>query len=117
AEDLRRWLAGEAIAARPVGGLERAALFVRRRPAVAAAYGLTAAVLVLAGVGGGLARLWPAAEPGRAAGRSGRAGRAQGPRGSGGVGRRRGGEGAGDRRSGPRRRDEGAGDRRGGARQ
>ena len=66
ADDLRAWLEGRPIAARPVGALERAALFVRRRPALAAAYGLTAAVLVLAGFGGSLAWLWRAAErPGR----------------------------------------------------
>ena len=42
----------EPIAARPVGALERAAKLVRRRPTLAAAYALTAAVLVLAGSGG-----------------------------------------------------------------
>ena len=58
ADDLRAWLEGRPIAARPAGPLERAALFVRRRPALAAAYGLAAAVLVLAGFGGSLAWLW-----------------------------------------------------------
>jgi WD40 repeat protein/tetratricopeptide (TPR) repeat protein/tRNA A-37 threonylcarbamoyl transferase component Bud32 len=51
AEDLRRWQAGEPIRARPVGRLERAWKWARRRPAVA---GLLAAVLLvfLAGLGG-----------------------------------------------------------------
>jgi WD40 repeat protein len=47
AEDLRRFQAGEAIRARPVGRLERVARWCRRRPAVAALM----AVSVLAGLG------------------------------------------------------------------
>ncbi len=58
AEDLQAWLGGRPIAARPVGALERAGLFVRRRPSLAAAYGLAAAVLVLAGFGDSVAWLW-----------------------------------------------------------
>jgi WD40 repeat protein len=51
AEDLRRWLAGEPIRARPVGALERAVKWVRRKPAIAGL--LTLVLLVaLAGVGG-----------------------------------------------------------------
>ena len=44
AEELRRWLRGEPIAARPATGLERARSFCRRKPITA---GLVAAVVVL----------------------------------------------------------------------
>jgi len=49
AEDLRRWLAGEPIAARRIGVLERTARWAKRQPAMA---GLVLAVVVLATVGG-----------------------------------------------------------------
>ena len=52
AADLDRFLAGEPIAARPAGVVERTAKWVRRGPMAAAAYGLLLAVLIL-GVGGG----------------------------------------------------------------
>jgi eukaryotic-like serine/threonine-protein kinase len=51
AEDLRRFLAGEPIAARPVTGWERAIKWARRRPAIAALLGLVALVTAL-GLGG-----------------------------------------------------------------
>jgi WD40 repeat protein len=66
ADDLQAWLEGRPITARRVSSLERAALFVRRRPALVSVYGLTAAVLVLVGFGGSLAWLWRAAERARA---------------------------------------------------
>lgn len=48
AEDLDAWLAGRPISARPTGGLERALLWSRRRPALAA---LSAALFVALTVG------------------------------------------------------------------
>jgi serine/threonine-protein kinase len=53
AEDLRRFLRGEPIAARPAGPLERLARWARRRPAAAALLALTllAATAVLGGAG------------------------------------------------------------------
>src|SRR5262245_22668987 len=55
-DDLRRWLAGEPIRARPVSRLERAAKWVRRRPDRAALIALIA-ILVVGGVAAGT-RLW-----------------------------------------------------------
>jgi WD40 repeat protein/serine/threonine protein kinase len=48
AEDLRRYLAGRPIQARPVGALERAARWCRRNPAWCVVIGLAASVLVAA---------------------------------------------------------------------
>jgi tRNA A-37 threonylcarbamoyl transferase component Bud32 len=62
AEDLRRFQAGEPISARPVSALERAVKWARRRPTVAALYGLLAAVLILGPGGGGALWLWWRAE-------------------------------------------------------
>ena len=60
AEDLRRFLAGEPTAARPVGQAGRLWRWCRRRPAVACLLGLLAAVVVGALVG--LTALWRRAE-------------------------------------------------------
>jgi WD40 repeat protein len=56
ADDLERWLRGEPIAARPVGTLERAAKWARRRPAVATM--AAALVLVSALAVGGIVWKW-----------------------------------------------------------
>jgi WD40 repeat protein/tetratricopeptide (TPR) repeat protein/tRNA A-37 threonylcarbamoyl transferase component Bud32 len=59
-EDLRRWLSGQPIQARPVGSWERAWVWVRRRPAAAALLGVSAvAVLALVGL---TVALWYSAE-------------------------------------------------------
>ena len=50
-EDLRRYLAGEPISARPVTRLERAVKWARRRPAIAALLGIVTLVTAL-GLGG-----------------------------------------------------------------
>ena len=57
AEDLRRFLADEPIQARPVGPLERAWIWARRRPAAAALL-LVSAVAALALVGAGVAFIY-----------------------------------------------------------
>ena len=46
AEDLRRWLAGEPIAARPVGVVERAWLWARRHPTAAALAGVSLVAMI-----------------------------------------------------------------------
>jgi WD40 repeat protein len=58
ADDLRRFLAGEPVSARPVGWWGRSARWARRHPAQAAAYGLLALVLVLGAAASGVAWLW-----------------------------------------------------------
>src|SRR5262249_28406734 len=62
AQDLESYLSGEPVRARPAGGWDRAAKWVRRHPARAAAYALFFLALVLGvGVGGAVA-LWRRAE-------------------------------------------------------
>lgn len=51
AEDLRRWLAGEPIVARPVGNLERFCLWCRRHRLVAALAGTVAILLAALAIG------------------------------------------------------------------
>jgi hypothetical protein len=58
AADLGRYLAGEPVRARPVGAPERLAKWARRKPALAAAYGLLAVLLLVGGGGGGATWLW-----------------------------------------------------------
>jgi WD40 repeat protein len=58
ADELRRWLAGESIQARPVGRAERLFRWARRHPARAAVCGLLVLVLVLGAGAGGVAWLW-----------------------------------------------------------
>ena len=60
ADDLRRWLAGHAILARPVGRLGRAARWCRRNPAIAALSGMLLTILCV-GVAV-LTMLWQRAE-------------------------------------------------------
>jgi WD40 repeat protein len=62
ADDLRRWLEGEPIRARPLGVIERVVRLARRRPALAAAYGLAVLTLLLGGLGTGAILLWRRAE-------------------------------------------------------
>jgi hypothetical protein len=56
AEDLRRFLAGKPIQARPVGGWERVVKWARRRPAAAALIAVSslASLLLVTGLGVGL---------------------------------------------------------------
>jgi WD40 repeat protein len=65
AADLRRFLSGEPIVARPVTRLERVAKWARRKPTVAASYLLGLLALLLGGLGGTAAWQWRAAERAR----------------------------------------------------
>jgi WD40 repeat protein len=62
ADDLRRFLDGRPILARPAGWGEQLWLWTRRQPARAAAYALLALTLLLGGGGGSAAWLWQRAE-------------------------------------------------------
>src|SRR5207248_2492886 len=62
ADDLGRFLRGEPISVRPVGPLERAAKWVRRKPAAAAAYGFSALAAVLTAVVFVIVGFWREAE-------------------------------------------------------
>jgi WD40 repeat protein/serine/threonine protein kinase len=65
ADDLRRFREGRPVLARPVGSVERAVKWVRRRPTAAAAYGLLGLAVLFAGLGGGATWLWQQAEGAR----------------------------------------------------
>jgi hypothetical protein len=65
AADLRRFLAGEPIAARPVTRLERVAKWARRKPTLAAAYTLGLLAVLLGGLGGTAVWQWRVAERAR----------------------------------------------------
>jgi len=58
ADDLQRFREGKPISVRPAGLLERGYKWAKRKPAAAAAYGLTALVVALLVVGGGAFALW-----------------------------------------------------------
>jgi WD40 repeat protein/tRNA A-37 threonylcarbamoyl transferase component Bud32 len=62
AEELERWLRAEPVRARQPGWLERGLKWARRRPTLAAVYGLLLAVLLLGVGGGGALWLWQRAE-------------------------------------------------------
>ena len=70
AADLRRFLTGEPIAARPVTRLERVAKWARRKPTLAAAYTLGLLAVLLGGLGGTAVWQWRAAERARNAAKS-----------------------------------------------
>jgi len=65
ADDLRRFLNGEPILARPPGTVEWVVKWIRRRPAQAAVYGLLLMVLVVSTAGTVAAWLWQDAEHAR----------------------------------------------------
>jgi WD40 repeat protein/tRNA A-37 threonylcarbamoyl transferase component Bud32 len=66
AEDLRHFLAGEPVLARPVSGAVRTWRWARRRPAVAGLLALTAMLVLVLAVGASLIAIWFRAERDRA---------------------------------------------------
>jgi eukaryotic-like serine/threonine-protein kinase len=73
AADLRRFLTGEPIEARPVTRLERAVKWARRKPPLAAAYTLGLLAVLLGGLGGSALWQWRSAEGARDAAKSAQA--------------------------------------------
>jgi hypothetical protein len=70
ADDLRRYLDGEPVQARPVSWLDRKLKWVRRHPKEAAAYGLALLVALLLVIGSGFGWLWRQADAERERARS-----------------------------------------------
>ena len=66
ADDLGRFVSGRPVSVRAASTVERAVKWARRKPTLAAAYALTAAVLLLSAFGASLAVLWRVAERARA---------------------------------------------------
>ena len=66
ADDLRRFLDGEAVSVRPAGCVERFVKWTRRRPMTALAYGLGLLAVLLTVFGGGMLYLWFRADAARA---------------------------------------------------
>jgi tetratricopeptide (TPR) repeat protein len=62
ADDLRRWLVGEPIQARPIGRWERVMKWVRRNPLVAAMTASVALLLLLLAAGASVTAIWLRAE-------------------------------------------------------
>ena len=58
ADELARFSAGKPVEVRPAGPIERGVKWARRRPTMATVYALSALVLVVTGVGLGVAGLW-----------------------------------------------------------
>ncbi len=65
ADELDRWMRGETIQARPVGRAGRMVRWVRRNPALATTYALTALAVTLGGLGGAAVWQWRNAEAAR----------------------------------------------------
>ena len=65
ADDLSNFSGGRPVSVRPAGVVERGVKWARRKPVVAAAYGLTAVSLLLAGLVVGAVWLWQSAERAR----------------------------------------------------
>ena len=65
ADDLARFVSKEPVSVRPAGPLERAVKWAKRRPTLAAAYGLASLAFVLIFLASGIAALWRSAASAR----------------------------------------------------
>jgi WD40 repeat protein/tetratricopeptide (TPR) repeat protein len=77
ADDLRRFLVGEPIQARPVGSLERLGRWCRRKPALASLVGSVSLLLVVIAVGASVSAWWLGQERDEALSNLGRAEKAE----------------------------------------